>query len=339
MLAIALALGASAGWGSADFLGGLSARRVHILVVAAVSQAAGLVFTVVVVAAGGDGPHDLTVLWIGAVGGLLGAGGLSALYRGLAVGRMGVVAPIAAMSGLVPMAVGLIAQHDRPTTLQVCGIVLAIAGVLLASRAPDHEETPIDRDLNTKELVEEVRAEFDYLSALLDDAVSDRPRPREPREADGGADRSREHVRRRSAERTRVAPGVGLALVAALLLGGMSVALDAGGDRDPSWTIFMVRVSSVTALTLVVAARRPSFAAVRPNRVTLVSAGVLDSLANLLFTLASARGLLSVVSVLGSLYPVVTVMLARVVLDERLTEWQLVGVAGALGGVALISLG
>jgi drug/metabolite transporter (DMT)-like permease len=70
-----------------------------------------------------------------------------------------------------------------------------------------------------------------------------------------------------------------------------------------------------------------------------VSAGVLDSLANLLFTLASARGLLSVVSVLGSLYPVVTVMLARVVLDERLTEWQLVGVAGALGGVALISLG
>ena len=119
----------------------------------------------------------------------------------------------------------------------------------------------------------------------------------------------------------------------------MVVALDAGGDRDPVWTVFMVRVSSVALLWLVVAARRPSFATVRPNLATLVGAGVLDNLANLLFVLAAARGLLSLVSVLGSLYPVVTVVLARVVLDERLARWQLVGVAGALTGVALISLG
>jgi drug/metabolite transporter (DMT)-like permease len=78
---------------------------------------------------------------------------------------------------------------------------------------------------------------------------------------------------------------------------------------------------------------------VRPNLATLVGAGVLDNVANLLFVLAAARGLLSLVSVLGSLYPVVTVVLARVVLDERLARWQLVGVAGALCGVALISLG
>ena len=77
----------------------------------------------------------------------------------------------------------------------------------------------------------------------------------------------------------------------------------------------------------------------RPNLATLVGAGVLDNLANLLFVLAAARGLLSLVSVLGSLYPVVTVVLARVVLDERLARWQLVGVGAALTGVALISLG
>jgi drug/metabolite transporter (DMT)-like permease len=248
-------------------------------VVAAVSQAAGLAFTLAVVLAVRRGPDDPAVLWIGAVGGLLGAAGLSALYRGLAVGRMGVVAPIAALSGLVPITVGLVAQGDRPEAVQVAGMVLAIGGVVLAARARDA-----------------------------------------------------------AAPGRRVAAGVGLALLAALFLGSMVVAFDAGGDRDAIWTIFMVRVSSVAALWLIVAVRRPSFEGVRPNFGVLAGAAVLDNLANLLFVLASARGLLSVVSVLGSLYPVVTVILARVVLDERLGRWQLVGVAAAMGGVALISL-
>jgi drug/metabolite transporter (DMT)-like permease len=280
MLAILLALASSAGWGSGDFLGGLSAKRLPILVVAAVSQAVGLGFTLLVVLAVHRGPLDPSVLWIGAVGGLLGAAGLSALYRGLAVGRMGVVAPIAALSGLVPITVGLVAQGDRPEAVQVVGMVLAIGGVVLAARARDAAEP----------------------------------------------------------DRT-VAAGVGLALLAALLLGAMVVALDAGGDRDATWTIFVVRVSSVTVLWLLVAVRRPSLDGVRPNLGVLAGAGVLDNLANLLFVLASARGLLSVVAVLGSLYPVVTVILARVALDERLGRWQLVGVVVAMGGVALISLG
>jgi drug/metabolite transporter (DMT)-like permease len=280
MLAMVLALASSTGWGSADFLGGLATKRVPILVVAAVSQAVGLGFTLMVVLAIHRGPGDVSVLWIGAIGGLLGAAGLSALYQGLAVGRMGVVAPIAALSGLVPVVVGLVVQGDRPQAVQVAGMVLAIGGVVMASRARD--------------------------------------------EAGPGR---------------RLATGAGLALLAALFLGAMVVALDAGGDRDPVWTVFMVRVSSVAALWLVVAARRPSFSTVRPNLATLVGAGVLDNVANLLFVLAAARGLLSLVSVLGSLYPVVTVVLARVVLDERLARWQLVGVAGALCGVALISIG
>ncbi len=279
MLAIALALASSLGWGSGDFLGGLSAKRLPILVVAATSQAVGLGFTLLVVLAIHRGPLESSVLWIGAVGGLLGAAGLSALYRGLAVGRMGVVAPIAALSGLVPITVGLVAQGDRPEAVQVAGMVLAIGGVVLAARARNAAEPG-----------------------------------------------------------RRVAAGLGLALLAALFLGAMVVALDAGGDRDPIWTIFMVRVSSVTALWLIVAVRRPSLDGVRPNLGVLAGAGILDNLANLLFVLASARGLLSVVSVLGSLYPVVTVILARVVLDERLGRWQLVGVAAAMSGVVLISL-
>ena len=188
MLAMVLALGSSCGWGSADFLGGLSAKRVPILVVAAVSQAVGFAFTLLVVLAVHRGPLDVSVLWIGAIAGVLGAGGLSALYQGLAVGRMGVVAPIAALSGVVPVVVGLVAQGDRPEAVQVVGMVLAIGGVVMASRARDE-----------------------------------------------------------AAPGRRLATGAGLALLAALLLGAMVVALDAGGDRDPVWTVFMVRVSSVAA--------------------------------------------------------------------------------------------
>jgi len=127
MLAMVLALASSCGWGSADFLGGLSAKRVPIVVVAAVSQAVGLAFTLLVVLAVHRGPDDVSVLWIGAIGGVLGAGGLSALYQGLAVGPMGVVAPIAALSGVVPVVVGLVAQGDRPAAVQVVGMEIGRA--------------------------------------------------------------------------------------------------------------------------------------------------------------------------------------------------------------------
>ena len=78
-----------------------------------------------------------------------------------------------------------------------------------------------------------------------------------------------------------------------------------------------------------------------PRRAVLAVAavGIADVTANALFALSSTRGLLSLTSVLGSLYPVVTVLLAHVLLHERLTGTQRVGVAVALGGVVAISLG
>jgi drug/metabolite transporter (DMT)-like permease len=70
---------------------------------------------------------------------------------------------------------------------------------------------------------------------------------------------------------------------------------------------------------------------------TLALVGVLDILANGFFALAATKGLVSVVAVLASLYPVVTVVLARVVLKEHLRASQRVGAAMALAGAALIS--
>ena len=84
---------------------------------------------------------------------------------------------------------------------------------------------------------------------------------------------------------------------------------------------------------------RPALDGMRSWWWLLAGVGVCDTSANLLFGLASTRGLLSVTSVLASLYPVVLVALARVVLHERIAKHQLAGVAVALGGVALISAG
>jgi drug/metabolite transporter (DMT)-like permease len=100
-----------------------------------------------------------------------------------------------------------------------------------------------------------------------------------------------------------------------------------------------VRLTAVPIVVLATLVLRPSTAGLRRNAGLIAAAGVFDTGANLLYGAAGQRGLISVVSVLASLYPVVLVVLARVVLAERIARAQLAGVAVALAGVALISAG
>lgn len=137
----------------------------------------------------------------------------------------------------------------------------------------------------------------------------------------------------------RVAAGVGLAIVAALGFGSFFVAMDRASDADPYWAILAARTASIAVLwTLTLATRTEVPRRVADLRV-LVPIGLLDTGANLLFALASTQGLLSLVAVLASVYPVVTVLLARFVLHERLHPLQRVGAVAALAGAALISSG
>ncbi|MGZ4109004.1 MAG: EamA family transporter [Actinomycetota bacterium] len=279
MLPLLLALGSGMGWGTADFLAGLAARRQALFVVMAISQAAGLVFVAAVVLLRGEAPQQAIAVWYGVAAGVLGAIGLAALYRALAIGRMSVVAPTAALSGVVPLAWGL-ARGDHPSAVQVAGIALAVLGVILASRSLDE-----------------------------------------------GSGR-------------RTAVGVGLALIAAVTLGVLVMLLDEIGRTDPLWGVLMVRVSALTLLSIALLVRRPSLRMSFRDLRWLVAVGVLDNGSNLLFALAAdAGGLLALTSVLGSLYPVATVVLARLVLHERLERHQAAGVAAALVGVALIAGG
>jgi drug/metabolite transporter (DMT)-like permease len=135
MLAIALALGASVVWGVGDFLGGLKSRGLHVLTVLVVSQLAGLAAVAAWVAVDGGSSPGGAPLALAAAAGLAGAVGLASLYRGMAIGAMGIVAPISAVAAAVPFSVGVV-SGERPGAVQLAGVVVALAGVGLASRQP-----------------------------------------------------------------------------------------------------------------------------------------------------------------------------------------------------------
>ena len=105
------------------------------------------------------------------------------------------------------------------------------------------------------------------------------------------------------------------------------------------WALVVARSASVLVVAAAVAVLRPAIA-VPPGRLpALALIGALDVSANALYAWASTEGLLSLVAVLGSLYPVVTVLLARAVLAERVRPIQDVGIVAALLGVGLIAGG
>jgi drug/metabolite transporter (DMT)-like permease len=136
VLAIALALGAALAWGASDFLGGLTTRGVAVLGVLLVSQAFGGVLVAALVLARSEPQPDAAEVGFGVLAGLALAVGLGALYQGMAIGVMSVVAPISATGVSIPIVYGL-ARGERPSMLQGVGVALALVGVLLVSRRRD----------------------------------------------------------------------------------------------------------------------------------------------------------------------------------------------------------
>ena len=126
--------------------------------------------------------------------------------------------------------------------------------------------------------------------------------------------------------------------MAAVAFGLFLVSVRYASRPDPLLGVLAVRAGSVGGLIVLALAFRPRIRLQRRDLSTLVAVGVLDVGADVLFAIATTIGLLSIVSVLSSLYPVATVILARLVLDERMTGIQLAGILLAFGGVLLISL-
>ena len=135
------------------------------------------------------------------------------------------------------------------------------------------------------------------------------------------------------------AAGAMFGIAAAAGFGLFFVAIDQASVDDALWPILVMRSVSMIVLTVAVVVTRTRVPTAPRDLAQLVPIGLLDTGANLLFALATREGLVSIVGVLGSLYPVVTVLLAYHVLHERLHPIQRVGAVGALAGAALISAG
>jgi drug/metabolite transporter (DMT)-like permease len=138
--------------------------------------------------------------------------------------------------------------------------------------------------------------------------------------------------------RAAAAPGAALAVLAAVCFGAFFVAMDtAAHEAGAAWAVALNRSTSVSVLVFAVALMRPRMGFGRSDLATVATVGLLDAAANAMFAFALTQGLTSTVSVLGSLYPVTTVVLAAMVLDERVAPRQAAGVAIVLAGIGLVS--
>jgi len=273
--AFALALGASLAWGVADFVGPLWGRTWGALRVLLWAQVGGVVAIALAVAIRGEGPHGAAIL-LAIPAALSGTLGLYAYYRGMAIGAMTVVAPIAGVSAIVPVAFG-IAAGDHPRPAQYAGVACAIVGVGLASL-----------------------------------------------EQQGGT--------------RHLAAGVGLAALAAVGFGFYFPPMHAAGSADFWWASLLFRSTAFAIVLAAVAVNRPPLRLRRRDLAVVLAVGIGDTLGNALFAASSAHGLISLTSVLASLYPIVTVLLAAAVLQEHVSSPQRLGIVLTLAGVVLISL-
>jgi drug/metabolite transporter (DMT)-like permease len=132
---------------------------------------------------------------------------------------------------------------------------------------------------------------------------------------------------------------IALALVAALGFGAFFVGMDRAANADILWALLAARIAGNLGMLAFVLVARPRLHVPPAALPALAAVGVLDLTANALYAWGTTEGLLSVVAVLGSLYPVATVLLARGVLGERIRRVQEVGVLSALAGVVLIAAG
>jgi drug/metabolite transporter (DMT)-like permease len=332
-LGVPLGLSSGLCWGAADFFGGIQSRRLPALTVAFWSQAAGavaLTAALLVLVVEGERPAAAGVGW-GVVAGVGSGLALVLFYRGLAEGTMSVVAPVSACGAIVPVAAALF-TGNQPGFLAGVGVLAALTGVVLVSRPRARARGGNPASQETGDVIQHL----------------------------GGSGRSEGLARPDHPERPGP-PGRGrsgrvlaMALGAALGFGLFYVFVDAGsaaagaaaaGDpgssgsqSSPLWVIAGARASSLLVLSMIaLLGRRPAlrWPGRRIGSVGLVGFG--DTGANLLFAYAATSGNLAVVGVLGSLYPIATVVLARWLLGERLSGGQNAGVVLALTGVGLLA--
>lgn len=137
----------------------------------------------------------------------------------------------------------------------------------------------------------------------------------------------------------RLPPGLVLALLSGVAIGVFFLALARTSREGGLWPLVAARTTSVMVFAVLALARRTPFRMPRMTGLVAIGGGALDMTANGLYLVATRRAVLSITATLASLYPASTIVLARVILGERLSVWQDVGIACALVAIVLIVTG
>ena len=270
----ALSLTGAACWGTGDFSGGMGAKGSNAFGVVVVAHSAGLVCMLLLALITGEPvPSHAALIW-GALAGFIGGLGLVCLYRALAIGQMGVNAPVAAViTAALPVLYG-VWREGYPAPIQFAGFALALVAIWMIA-------TP----------------------------SGEIGRPR----------------------------GLGLAVCAGIGFGGYLICSRQAATEAVFWPLVAARAASVSEMLVIVLASRRSWKPARNLLRWMIVAGIFDSLGNMFFMFAVRHGRMDVATVLSSLYPASTVILARLLLKERISRLQTSGMIAALVAVPLIA--
>jgi drug/metabolite transporter (DMT)-like permease len=260
-----------------DFLGGIASRRAPLFGVLLGAQLIGLAIAAPVAVLRGEGqPLPVDVAW-STVSGLIGAVGIGCLYRGLAVGRMGVVAPVTGvLVAVIPVVAGMVLD-GVPSAIVIAGIVLAIASVAIVARVPG--------------------------------AVTDAP------------------------------SGLWWGIAAGLTLGVFTVTFSRVSNGLVFGPLALMKIVEGLALSAAIVVGRQPWRLPRNVWPMLIAVGVLDMGATAAYLAATQAGPLAIAGVLSALYPVMTVLLAAILLRERITRVHAIGIVAAAAAIALIAGG
>lgn len=275
LVPILLSLVSMTVWGFSDFIGGYASRQTNAFLLTAITHLGGLVFmTMLALVWHSPLPPQHAILWSLAAG-LFGGTALAIFYRALAMGQMGITAPVAALLGAAIPTVVSFFSEGLPGSVTIAGFALAAIGIWLIARSEEE-----------------------------------------------------------SAHHT----GLSLALVSGIGFAGFFLCVKQAGDVSPLWVATFVRVASIATTGSIVLFARQTQPFVRTGIWLGILAGILDSSGTALFTKASQSGRLDTAVVISSLYPAITVILARFILHERFSRWKLLGLIAALVAVPMIAM-
>jgi len=273
--AIIYGLVSAASWGSGDFTGGFATKSSSVAGVLLIGYCVSVVLLSASALWLGSAAPDMNSMAAGAMAGVTGLIGLAALYKGLAGGQMGIVAPLAAVTtATLPVFWGIYLE-GYPSGWQIMGFLAAFAAIWLLSRPENSQEIQLR--------------------------------------------------------------WVGLPITAGIFLGLSMIFIDQAAEQSVLWSLVITRFSGIVILIAVIFLFRKGALPLKHNYPVVCLSGIFDTGGYTFYAFAANSGRLDTAAVLASMYPATTVMLAWLLLKERLAGRQWLGVVAALTAIFLIA--